>query len=251
MIRIRIFDRFETVGNYPALYIDDIDTLVLSDFHLGMESRLADSGVYMPKFQLEELKEELDDICKDKEPGRLVICGDVKHEFSEASRGEREEVKELVEFLSGRVEEIFLVKGNHDNYLIYAVEDYDNVRLETHFLIDNILFIHGDSEEVLEGKEFDFLVMGHEHPAVTLEDEIGVSEKIPCFLYGENESEEKIIVLPAFSKLAEGSRVNITDEELASPVLSEVIDVGSMRAIGVDREAGLFHFPELREMSLD
>ncbi|MDY6776654.1 MAG: metallophosphoesterase [Candidatus Nanohaloarchaea archaeon] len=267
---MEIFDRFEIVEPFPAVYDPELDAVAVSDLHLGLESLMADQGVLMPKFQLEEMKEDLEKILEEKEPERLVVCGDVKHEFSETSYGEREEVQELLDFLAGKVEEVLLVKGNHDNYLIYAVDDYENVELEDRFVLGDVVFVHGhEILEDLETLDADYVVMGHEHPAVVMEDEVGIEEKLPAFLYGEmGESERrpdnregkedsqsavhdgrKLLVLPAFSKLAEGSKVNRVDEDrLLSPVLKKKVDIGSMKAVGVDRDAGLFEFPELGKM---
>lgn len=247
---MEIFDRFETVGNQPALYDPETDTAIVADLHLGLESLMARDGVYMPKFQLEDVKEDLETVIAANNPARLVVCGDLKHEFSETSHGERKEVQELLEFLADRVDEVLLAKGNHDNYLIYAVEEYSNVELEDRFILDNVVFIHGhELQEDLEMLDAEYVVIGHEHPAVTLTDDIGVKEKIPVFLYGEIQDGRSMVVMPAFSRLAEGSQVNrIDEEELLSPLLKERAAIGEMKAIGVDREAGLFEFPELEKL---
>ncbi|MFB6265597.1 MAG: metallophosphoesterase [Candidatus Nanohaloarchaea archaeon] len=247
---MELFGGVETVDSHPAVYIEEIDAAVISDLHLGLESLMAEQGVLMPKFQLEEMKEDLEEVVDEVEPRRLVICGDVKHEFSEASRGEREEVQELLDFLSDKVEEVLLVKGNHDNYLIYAVDDYPAVELEDRFVIGDFVFVHGhEILEDLETLDAEYVVIGHEHPAVVMRDETGVKEKLPVFLYGDMEDGRKLLVLPAFSRLAEGSQVNQVEEgELLSPFLKQKIDIGEMEAVGVDKEAGLFEFPKLKRI---
>jgi len=247
---MKIFERFEFVGNHPALYDPEQKMLIISDLHLGLESLMADSGMFMPRFQLSEMKDDLSDMLEKKDIERVMVCGDIKHEFSETSHGERKEVEEFLEFLLDSVENISLVKGNHDNYLIYTVKRYPNVSLEEEFVFENTAFIHGhDKREIIGGLDVKYVVMGHEHPALTLTDEIGVKEKIRCFLYGETRGGTKLIVMPAFSSLATGSNVNmIGDNQILSPVLREMVDLGEMEAIGVDREAGLFKFPKLKEM---
>lgn len=263
---VTIFEKFQVVGSYPALYIDSLDAVVISDLHLGLESLMAKAGTYMPKVQLEEVKEDLEAIVSEVEPEKLIVCGDIKHEFSSTTYGEREEVQDFIDFLSGLVEEILLVKGNHDNYLIYYVEDYDNVQLEDYYVLDDILFMHGhEIFEDLETIDTNYVLIGHEHPSLALKDKVGVTEKIHCFLYGEMtetgfssddsrsstgevRSGRRLIVLPAFSGLAEGTpmnRVKNRDPDILSPVLKKKIDVKTMKAIGVDKEAGVFRFPEV------
>ncbi len=247
---MKLYDRFEIIENYPALYMKEKNMLVIADLHLGLESLMADSGMLMPKVQLSQLKEDLNSIAGERDIEKLVVCGDIKHEFSEASYGEKKEVRELIRFLEEFVREIYLVKGNHDNFLIYAVEEYEHVQLKDCFVFDDVCFAHG--HEILDrmnGLDIEYLVIGHEHPALTLRDDVGVREKLQCFLYGEMKNDAKLVVLPAFSELAEGSQVNqIEEEDLLSPVLKEMIDIEEMKAVGIDREAGLFEFPRLEEI---
>jgi len=244
---MKIFDRFEIVGHYPALYCEKIGALIISDLHLGLESLMADSGVYMPKFQLEEMKKDLKDISSERDFEKLIVCGDIKHEFSETSYQEKVEVEEFIEFSQTLVKNIYLVKGNHDNYLIYTIQNYDDVELKESFVFEGVNFVHGhDKIESMNGLNIECVIIGHEHPALSLTDEVGVREKIRCFLFGEMRNGKKLIVLPAFSALAEGSQINqVREEDLLSPVLKDMSDIGEMKAIGVDKEAGLFEFPEI------
>ncbi len=247
---MKIFDRFEIVGNYPTLYSEKIGALIISDLHLGLESLMADSGVYMPKFQLSEMKEDLKDISGKKDFDKIIVCGDIKHEFSETSYHEKKEVEEFIEFSRDLADEIYFVKGNHDNYLIYAVKRYPEVKLDDSFVFDDVIFIHGhEKTDEVSRIDIEYLIMGHEHPALNLTDEIGAREKIRCFLYGKMRNGIKLIVMPAFSRLAQGSQMNqVREEEILSPLLKDMIDIGEMKAVAIDKEAGTFEFPELKKI---
>jgi len=247
---MKIFEKFEIVENYPALYSEKIGALIISDLHLGLESLMADSGVYMPKFQLSEMKEDLKDISQKKDFDKIIVCGDIKHEFSETSYHEKKEVEEFIEFSQGLAEEIYLVKGNHDNYLIYPVKRYPSVILEESFVFQDVNFIHGHEKiEEINRLDIEYLIMGHEHPALSLTDEIGAREKLRCFLFGEMRNGIKLIVMPAFSRLAQGSQINqLKDEDVLSPILQDMVDLGEMKAIGVDKEAGIFEFPKIKKI---
>jgi len=257
---MKIFDKFEIVEPYPALYFDN--TVVIGDLHLGLESLMVSEGVFFPKFQLDEIKDHLKDIFDKKDPERIVIVGDLKHEFSETTYGESEEVKDLLNFLEKELEEIRLIKGNHDNYLIYPTKEFEKVHLDQSFTLNKTRFIHGHQEEIDISKyeeEAKYWVIGHEHPALSLKDDVGIKEKIPCFLYGElnldqseenNKDEEgKIVVLPAFSRLAEGSQVNeIPDNKLMSPILKKYTDLDQLTAIGITKETGVLKFTKLGKL---
>ncbi|MCJ7450440.1 MAG: metallophosphoesterase [Candidatus Nanohaloarchaeota archaeon QJJ-9] len=248
-----IFERFEVVDSKPALYDSVSDSLILSDLHLGIEMVGVRSGVLMPKFQLDEVLEEIKEMVEDTNASRLVVVGDIKQSFSSGMDRERDEVERFLDKVSMLFEEVLLVKGNHDNALKYRVEDYRNVELSEYFLEKDVLFFHGHERlERGEMVDFDVMVIGHEHPAITLKDEVGVKEKVACFLYGESRG-RKIVAMPAFSKLAEGSTVNeIPEKELLSPVLREDVNMDGLEVLAVDREAGKFDFATLGELrSLD
>ncbi len=247
---MKLFNRFEIVGNHPALYDPKKKMLMVSDLHLGLESLMADAGMFMPKFQLSEMKDDISDMLEKKDVERLLVCGDIKHEFSKTSYGERKEVEEFIEFFDELVGKIYLVKGNHDNYLIYSVKRYPDVELEELFVFDDVCIIHGhEKHERIKGLDLDHIIIGHEHPALTLTDEIGAREKIRCFLYGRTKDGKDLIVMPAFSGLAQGSTVNRVDnKDILSPVLKDLVDIGEMKAVGVDKEAGLFKFPKLKKL---
>ncbi len=238
---MEIFD-FETVDSLPVLYRPETDLLVVSDLHLGLEGTLTSRGSYVPRFQLDDLKQDIETAVGKTGSTRILINGDLKQEFSTTEYSEREEIRELMEFLDERFEEIIIVKGNHDTFIATLVEEF-GIELEETYMESGVLFAHGDS---IPPWEFETLVIGHEHPALKLEDEIGVTEKIDCFLYGEMHGGKRIIVMPAFSSISEGSTVNqVPQKDLLSPVLREKVDPDSLKALGVSREAGMFKFPEI------
>lgn len=242
---MKLFDKFEIIEPYPALWIERSKTVVIADLHLGLETLLASKGVYFPKFQLEEMKEDLKEIFDGYPAERLIINGDTKHDFAKSSYKEKEEIKKLFNFLSLQVNEIKLTKGNHDNYLIYSVKEFENVTLEERICEDDICFVHGDQEQV--EVRADCIIVGHEHPALVLRDELGVEEKVRCFLCGDYQG-KKVVIMPAFSKLAQGSQVNeIPKEELLSPWLQDE-GVGNLKAVGVSEEAGLLEFPKVKKI---
>lgn len=245
-----IFNKFEIVEPYPALYWAEKELVTIADLHLGLESLMASAGVYFPKFQLKEIKQDLQEVLEDKQPRTLLINGDVKHEFSRVSYQEQDEVEELLDLLTNKVEEIKITKGNHDNYLIYALEDYDQVQLEDKFTLGDTCFLHGDKEIDPRSLDATYFIIGHEHPALSLQDEIGVSEKLPAFVYGSLETgEQKIIVMPAFSRLAQGSPLNkIGGKQLMSPILRHHVVIDQLRAVGITRETGVLRFPSLRQI---
>ncbi|WEL19857.1 metallophosphoesterase [Candidatus Nanohalococcus occultus] len=235
---------FKTVDSLPALYHPELDILAVSDLHLGLEKAVSYDGNYVPKFQLEEIKEDIRTLKEQTDASRILLNGDLKHEFSHTRFSEKEEIEEFFKFLQRVFQEIIVIEGNHDTYLEDIIPEEN---LFESFLEDGVLFTHGHRS--IEDKEFETLVIGHEHPALKLEDEIGITEKFDCLLYGQMEDNRNIIVLPAFSKMAGGSGVNkMPSSELLSPVLRDKTDVRTLKAIAIDKEAGIFEFPRLHRI---
>lgn len=243
-----IIHGFETVEGIPALYHPGLDILVISDLHLGLEGSMTSEGSYVPKFHLDDLLKDIEKARSRTEASRVLLNGDLKNEFRKSYYSEKSEVSELLQHLKRRFEEVIIVEGNHDQFIENTVED-EGLELNDYFFEDGILFIHGDElpENIVEDSlEYDTIVLGHEHPALSLKDDIGVAEKVDAILYGETDEGRKLVVLPAFSDISNGTKVNeVPSRKLLSPVLKDKVNVKELKAVAVSREAGNFSFPEI------
>ncbi len=226
----------------PALYAKPLNALCIADLHLGYEGIMAEHyGIFLPKVQFKEEMENLKILLDafNRLPEKIILNGDVKHEFSETSYHEFREVSELLAFLEKNFEEVILVKGNHDNFIARITKKFEKVKLVEFYEEKDFIFFHGHklvkpTEELREKRA----VIAHEHPSIALFSEIGKKEKVPCFLYGKISGFE-LCVMPAFSTLAQGSELNLLPkEELLSPLLRE-IDVESLEVILVSKEIGI------------
>lgn len=176
--------------------------LIIADVHLGYEVAMAKEGFYLPRV-FHDVVGSLKSLLEREKPKRLIVDGDLKHSFIPEWR-ERAELKAFFDEISPLVEEVVLVRGNHDVGVLWlrelGVEVVDELELNGWKLV------HG--HKVVEGERF---IIGHEHPAVRLRDEVGAVIKVPAVLLGE-----KLIVLPAFSPWAYGNDVL---RETVSPFL--------------------------------
>jgi metallophosphoesterase superfamily enzyme len=64
-------------------------------------------------------------------------------------------------------------------------------------------FAHGDAPRLPEPAKGEWLVVGHEHPAISIGDGVASHMKCPCFLASEN-----VLMLPAFSPWAAGTSIH-------------------------------------------
>lgn len=230
--RIEIIKGIEIIGK--ALWIKRHKMLVIGDLHIGYEEALAKEGVSVPRFQFMEMKKDLMSLIERTRPKRIIINGDLKHEFGDISEQEWNEALEILDMLLESCEEVILIRGNHDKILEPIAEkrglniaDFHCLKEEkkrNHFdiPIKSICFLHGD--KVIKNKEVEsseILIIGHEHPAITLR-EGGKAEKYKCFLVGKYKN-QSLIVIPSFFSLIEGADVN--NEKLLSPYLHQ--DIGN------------------------
>jgi putative SbcD/Mre11-related phosphoesterase len=199
-----------------ALWFKKEKALVFGDFHLGYEDALIDAGMLIPRGMFTEIKKEILKLLELK-PNIVVINGDLKHEFSRISDQEWKDALELIDLIKEKAE-LVIIKGNHDKILDKIVEKR-GLKTKSYFILGNIAILHGD-EIILDvlDKKIKTLIIGHDHPAISLSDSVKV-EKYKCFLLGKYK-DKKLIVMPSFFNLVEGS--DIKKEKLLSPFLRDI-----------------------------
>ncbi len=178
-------------------------TAIIADLHLGLENVL--SGV---RVQIDDVIERIERI---EGIERIVIAGDLKHEFGRNLPLEWEDVKALLNYLLDRGLDVVVVRGNHDNFLRAILKDF-GLELLDEFDVEGWRVVHGHKD-----CEAEKIVMGHEHPAVKVR--LDGTYTFHCFLRVRHEG-RVIIVLPAFSPLVSGS--DITACNFISPILRDV-----------------------------
>jgi hypothetical protein len=248
---MKFFEDVEIINGHRAIYIQDLDLVVISDLQLGEELYLAEEkGIFVPQVQLKEIKKGLNDIFKKVKAKRILINGDLKHEFGEASRQEWREVIDFVEFLRKKVNEIIVVRGNHDNYLLNIASKINLQVFDPFYLEKGYLFTHGH-KKISYPRNFHTLIIGHEEPAIILKE--GFDKiKLPALLYGKMKNGKRIICLPAFSSLSSGTEVNVVDkEDLLSPILKEDVEIDDLEVIGIDKEVGALKFGKIKDIKIN
>jgi len=178
-------------------------TAVIADLHLGIENAMQNAGIAIPRMQIGDIITRAKEIVDKYEVEKLVIAGDLKHEFAENLPYEWDDVRA---FLDSIDIEISVVRGNHDNFLSAILAEY-SIELKEYEKVGDYFVVHGH-------KDFGFekVVMGHEHPAIKFRRR-GAIYSYPCFLVADKTK----IVLPAFSPLVSGS--DILQGEFLSPIL--------------------------------
>jgi uncharacterized protein len=196
-----------------CLFLQDHSAVVIADLHIGYESALEADGIHIPRIQTEGILDSLSEILERYEPEKVIVLGDMKHEFSRNLGQEMKDVRSVLELLDAHAE-VILVKGNHDNYL-ENIASRLSIDVLDKYTLGGVTFVHG--HQPCGSRP---LVMGHEHPSIKIGDSIGGFIKMPCFVHLQ---EEKILILPAFSPLASGTDVaGVIPAEYLSPIMRDV-----------------------------
>jgi putative SbcD/Mre11-related phosphoesterase len=244
---LKLFEGVYTVGNEMGIRIEPLDLLVVSDLHIGYEEALQGGGIYIPLSSYPRIQEALVRMKELSGAENLLINGDLKHEFGGATTQEWSEVLSLLSTLKEHFQEVKVVRGNHDNYLIpilkrRGIELHDPLYVE-----EGYAFTHGH-KPLLEmgGLGVEYLILGHEHPAIAIREEFGVKRKFKAILKGEVGG-LRVLVLPVLSPLMMGNEIDWRNREgILSPILRG-LDIGGFAPIVVDQEAGVYEFPMFRD----
>jgi putative SbcD/Mre11-related phosphoesterase len=230
---LRVLDRrfrgIDIVVGTPFIYLEESSTLIMADLHLGFEEAASrglhyslrkTSGYYaifLPRVQLKRALEMLKRVLEGIKVKRVVINGDLKHAFDRLLKQEREETIELVKFLRERgVEEILVIRGNHDNFIKPVLRKLDVGFVNSLSTIvegRRLLVTHGHEEVDISGH--DVVIIGHEHPSLRCFEVY----RLPCFLKIPLGEERILIVMPATGPYHPGVLVNPNPEEYLSPLI--------------------------------
>lgn len=215
-----------------AVYLREIETLVIADLHLG---RATTSAVDLPLPEDSSIRSRLEGLIDQFDPAELVVAGDVLDSFSRVPEGVEATLKELRSSVVSAGVELTVVEGNHDPMLSELTDTIAERRLG-----ETTLVCHGHEHP---DHSADRYVIGHDHPAIVIE-----GQRRPCFLYGPGAYEGgDVIALPSFNELIAGTNVNQLDgEHLQSPFLESL---ETFRPIVVEEASGeTYRFPPLGTM---
>jgi putative SbcD/Mre11-related phosphoesterase len=162
----------------------------------------------LPVSAREDSLQRLIALVRDYEPDELVVLGDVVHRAVPVAEIERE-ILEFWNTLSA-ITSVRLVAGNHDRNLDRLLNRIGIPAQVLHDLrVGRFMMVHGDDSldrAAIHLREAEAqngcVLIGHEHPAITISDGVATSIKCPCFAAGT-----RLVGLPAFTMWAAGGDV--------------------------------------------
>lgn len=162
------------IPSQPAAIIKTQKTriMVIADLHIGWEMSLSKRGIHVPT-QTPKLLNKLMSIISVYKPEKLIVLGDVKHTIATAEIGEWHDIPDFFNELKKQIQEICVIRGNHDGNLEPLLPENVKLSPATGISLNEVGFFHGHqwpSPSLLGSKA---LVMAHVHPVVAFRDPAG------------------------------------------------------------------------------
>ncbi|MFB6303894.1 MAG: metallophosphoesterase [Haloferacaceae archaeon] len=226
----------EPVPGEPAAVatLRDERALVVADYHAGIEAGLRrERGVELAS-DADARRERLLALLDRTAPDRLVFLGDLAHRIGDPTGAEEEELEALLPAVTERVPTT-LVPGNHDGGVADAHPELD-VAPADGLRRGDVALLHGHTWPSRDLLRAGTLCIGHEHPAVRLEDEVGGARVERAWLRGRLDPEPfaahygvdaaeldwgdpELVVFPAFNDRSGGTWVNVEGQGFLAPFL--------------------------------
>lgn len=197
-----------------AVFWKEAHTLILSDLHLGKSHHFQKHGIPLPGGIQQRTLERLFTLIERTNARRVFLLGDLFHsKYNREWQYFQGWINELKDLSESGLEEIRLIKGNHD---ILPDEIYEQTgltlcdawtegpfsfvhdRMETRIADQNHNVMKDDLFH-LDRQTFDSVTLrfsGHKHPGIRLKSKGRQTMTLPCFhLTGSD------LILPAFGEL--------------------------------------------------
>jgi putative SbcD/Mre11-related phosphoesterase len=208
---------------YNAPAILHKGAVIVGDTHFGMEGKLRRRGIYDDQFSM-RLYSKLRELVESHKARRVIFLGDVKEDITMLDRRSGDVLSRL-----SMICEIIVVRGNHDG----GIESFAKAKVAPSegLVYEGLGLVHGHSWPAPELMMCSHLVMGHQHPMVSIADAFGKRHSEPAWLiaepdkdriaerYGRFNEKIKLVLMPAFNPLV-GSPINIVENERLGPILN-------------------------------
>ena len=179
------------VKDYPALLHKQKQhkTLIIADLHLGWEINLAKKGIHIPS-QMPKILQKLLQLMNKTKPNTLIILGDVKHSVVKAEPSEWRDIPEFFKTIKTRVNDIQVIRGNHDGNLEPLLPPTVQLHPSTGITLNTTGLFHGHTWPAKKLLNCNTLIMGHAHPTVAFRDFLGFRITTPVWIKAKCNTEK-------------------------------------------------------------
>lgn len=219
---ISIYIAMKFLYNAPAILHKG--ALIVGDTHFGMEGKLRRKGIYDEQFSL-RLFEKLKGLVLEHKAKRAIFLGDVKEDITMLDLHTQDVLSRL-----SLLCEIVIIRGNHDG----GIEQCGCAEVipSDGLVYGGLGLAHGHSWPKEELMRCDYLVLGHQHPMITVRDTMGKRHSEPVWVIAQPDRERiaehyeefndkiQLILMPAFNPLV-GSPINSAKTGYLGPALNK------------------------------
>ena len=222
-------------------------TLIISDVHIGYEEALNKQGILVPRLQFDDMMKRMESIFDylksgNKKIERIIVNGDLKHEFGTISEQEWRETLKFLDMLLLKAKKVILIKGNHDT-ILGPIAQKRNVEVVDYYKTGDTYFCHGHKIPLdADFRAAKTVVIGHEHPAITIGDGTR-RELFKCFAKGWWKK-KTLIAMPSFNTLTTGT--DLLRDSALSPFMKEIKSRKELEIFVVGNET--YYFGRLNEI---
>ena len=226
--------RLEPIPDEPAIIVD-CEALVVADLHIGMEAELKKAGIFLPS-QTGKMARRIVEMADETGASTLVILGDVKHYIPWTVALERRDLPLFFEEVGAAFRQVHVAVGNHDALVKPHVPGRVKFHRPGGFVINEVGFVHGHEWPSPSVAGCRTLLMGHNHPAVAMVDDLGARSFRPCWVRfkfrrrvkGHPVMPREGLLVPSFNELCGGVAVNDVRTKMLGPlVTAEVADLSA------------------------
>jgi DNA ligase-associated metallophosphoesterase len=194
-----------------AVYIEPLQTLLISDIHLGKSETFQSLGIPIANQVNQATIDRIHHLCMALKPQRLIVLGDLFH----SKIGLVEEViTQWTTFVASIPATVQLIVGNHDRQLMDSLSQYGMEWTTEVMQLDRLILSHQPAPQP------DALnICGHIHPCIRIKTRLD-NLRLPCFFLDKTTN---VLVLPSFGEFTGGYEMRLTKKTIAYAVLEDAI----------------------------
>ncbi len=194
-----------------ALYVEDLNTLLVSDVHLGKSETFQAHGIPIPNQVNRSTLDRLTALCQTHAVQHLYILGDLFHSRAALTDSVLTEWRQFVQAIAAN---ICLIIGNHDRALIPHLQT-----LDIEYVCDSIQWGGLLLSHEPECHPVHLNICGHVHPCLKIKTKLD-QLRLPCFYW---EKSHNRLTLPSFGEFTGGYEVSISTDAIAYVIADDAV----------------------------
>ncbi len=240
--------KIEPIPGEPASVLGN--SLIISDLHIGIERSFQEEGIRIPT-QTKKYIKKIQKLVEKESIQEIIFLGDLKNQIPNLSWQERKEIPNFLKKIS-REKEIKIIPGNHDGNITKLIPKEVSEKIEIKsirgYVKDDVYLFHGHTWPRKEAFSQEKILMGHNHPIIVFEDELGRKHNEKSWIrskinknnlndrYNElNWNNPELIVQPAYNELVGGVAFNSSEENFLGPLFkSGAVNIENMTSTLID-----------------